>query len=313
MRPLFFAAAILGLAGPALAVSPGPGRPSPLAAALAQAARGDCSAALPVLRRELPRAPAAEQYKTARLLAQCGMSAHDPAATDQGLNFLNRHYQNNPRVLYITSHFYSEMANRAAHRLLTVAPNSAAAKELLAEAMEARGQWSQAAATYRAILKAHPRAPGIHYQLGRILLTKPYTPQIGAAARAQFEAELRTDPNSPAAEFMLGELALRQRQWPAAIRHFRSAVHFDAGFTEADLGLGMALNSAREYADAVAPLRRYVASTPADPAGHYQLALALGRTGHAAAAAREMAEVRKLAAAGPRPGANAAENQAQPH
>lgn len=313
MRLLFFAAVLLGLAGPALAASPAPRRSSPLSAALAEAARGDCGAALPVLRRELPRAPAAEQYKTARLLAQCGMSAHDAAATDQGLNFLNQHYRNNPRVLYITSHFYSEMANRAAHRLLKIAPNSAAAKEMLAEAMEARGQWSEAEATYKAILQAHPHEPGIHYQIGRILLTKPYTPEIGAAARAQFEAELKTDPSSPAAEFMLGELALRQRQWAAAIRHFRRAVQFDAGFTEADLGLGMALNSAREYAEAVAPLRRYVASTPADPAGHYQLALALGRTGHRAAAAQQMAEVRKLAAAGPRPGANAAENQAQPH
>lgn len=312
MRPQCFAAALLGLLLPAAAAPHSP-PPSRLGTALQQAARGECGAALPVLRRELPRAPTTEQYKTARLLAQCGMNTHDPAATDQGLNFLNRHYQNDPRVLYITSHFYSEMANRAAHRLLRVAPDSAAAKELLAEAMEARGQWSQAEATYQAILKDHPQEPGVHYQLGRILLTKPFTPQIGAAARAQFEAELKNDPRSPAAEFMLGELALRQREWPAAIGHFRQAVHFDAGFTEADLGLGMALNSARRYGQAVAPLRRYVAATPADPAGHYQLALALGRTGHAAQAAKEMAEVRKLAAAGPRPGATAAENQAQPH
>lgn len=318
-RPVFFAAAAAAataglavlLAAAPPATPPGPG--SPLTAALAQAERGDCAPALPVLRRELERAPREEQYKTARLLAQCGMTQHDAAATDQGLNFLNRHYPDNPRVLYIASHFYSEMANRYAHRLLRVAPKSPAAQEMLAEAMEARGQWKQAAAIYESILKSHPLEPGVHYQLGRILLTQSYTPKIGAAAKKDFEAELQLDPHSAAAEFMLGELALHGRSWPQAIRHFRNAVSDDGSFTEADLGLGMALNSARRYSAAIGPLRRYVAATPADPAGHYQLALALGRSGHAQAAAAQMAMVRKLAAAGRRPGATAAENQAQPH
>ncbi len=300
------AASLAWAAPPAVALTP-------LARAMRRAAHGDCAAATPVLRRELARAPKAARYAAARLLAQCGMALHDDAATDQGLNFLNQHFPNNPRVLYITSHFYSQMANRAAHRLLRTAPKSAAAQELLAEAMEARGQWKQAEATYKAILQAHPRQAGVHYQLGRIILTRPFSAKIAAAAKAEFEAELKLDPHSASTEFMLGELALRSREWPEAIGHFRAAVRDDGAFTEADLGLGMALNNARQYQEALAPLRRYVASTPADPAGHYQLALALGRSGHMAAAAKEMAEVRKLAAAGARPGATAAENQAQPH
>ncbi|MGH9534672.1 MAG: tetratricopeptide repeat protein [Terriglobales bacterium] len=257
--------------------------------------------------------PPDEQLSAARLLADCGMSLHNDAITDQALNFLNQHFPDNPRVLYITSHFYSQMANRAAHRLLGTAPHSAPAQEMLAEAMEARGQWPQAEAAYRRLLRDHPAEPGIHYQLGRIILTRPFSAQVAAAAKHQFEAELKLDPHSSSTYFMLGELALRTRAWPEAIQDFQRSVGDNAAFTEADLGLGMALNGAGRYRAAVAPLRRYVAATPKDAAGHYQLALALGRSGHLAAAQREMAEVRRLAAAGRRPGANAAENQAQPH
>ena len=64
--------------------------------------------------------------------------------------------------------------------------------------------------------------------------------------------------------------------------------------------LGMSLNSAGKFSDAIAPLESYVKMQPGDPAGHYQLATAYARTGRKQEAEREMALQREAAAKSPR-------------
>ena len=93
---------------------------------------------------------------------------------------------------------------------------------------------------------------------------------------------------------MLGDLARQLQQWDDAVAHFSRASKLDAGFLEAYLGLGMALNSEGKYADAVEPLAKYVKGAADDPAGHYQLAMAYARTGHRDEATRELARQREL-------------------
>jgi Flp pilus assembly protein TadD len=61
----------------------------------------------------------------------------------------------------------------------------------------------------------------------------------------------------------------------------------------------MSLASAQKFADAVAPLEKYVKFVPEDPAGHYQLAIAYDRTGRKENAAREMQLQREAAAKAP--------------
>jgi predicted Zn-dependent protease len=99
--------------------------------------------------------------------------------------------------------------------------------------------------------------------------------------------------------FALGEISRRAGEWDEAIRLFTRAKQLDAGFLEAYLALGMSLNAAGKYADAVAPLERYAKGVPADPAGHYQLALAYSRTGNKAGANRELQLQREAAAKAP--------------
>ena len=95
---------------------------------------------------------------------------------------------------------------------------------------------------------------------------------------------------------MLGEIARQAGQWDEAGAHFTQASKLDEGFVEAYLALGMTLNSAGKFSDALAPLQLYVKMQPADPAGHYQLATAYMRTGHKQEADREM-ELQKEASA----------------
>ena len=119
-------------------------------------------------------------------------------------------------------------------------------------------------------------------------------------AKSEFTKKLKIDPDNASAEFMLGEIARQSGQWEEAVGHFSRASKLDEGFQEAYLALGMSLNSAGKFSDAIAPLQSYVKMQPGDPAGHYQLATAYARTGHKPEADREMALQREAAAKSPR-------------
>ena len=142
--------------------------------------------------------------------------------------------------------------------------------------------------------------------MGRILLSKPLDPTVTEEATKEFEAELKINPTSPAAEFMLGDLAWRNQKADEAIEHFSRATQYDARLAEAYLGLGIALNAAGKYTEAIPPLKKYTEMDPSDPAGYYQLATAYARTGNKPEADRLLALQREMEKNKPRNDADAA-------
>jgi predicted Zn-dependent protease len=245
--------------------------------------------------------------------AQCGMATDQRDVVAESIVVLTREFPADPKVLFITTRYYSELANRTAQDLLQKAPSSPEAETLVAEAFQAQGRWDDATAQYRKILEQNPNQQGIHYQLGRILLSKPMDPKVTEEATKEFEAELKVNPSSPSAEFMLGDLAWRNQKTDEAIEHFSRAMQFDAGLAEAYLGLGMALNAAGKYSEAITPLKKYTEMDPSDPAGYYQLATAYARTGNKAEADRLLAVQRQLEKEKPRVVAPPPQDIAQPH
>jgi len=263
------------------------------------AAMGSCREALPALKKAAAQTSSKDiKYRLAMAIARCAMSLERTETAVGALLELNRDFPHDPEVLYMTTHFYSELASRASQELAATAPNSAQAQQLEAEAYESHGDWDRAATEYRKILEHDPQRHGIHYQLGRIFITK--TPPDEDSAKKEFEEELKVDPNNASAEFMLGETARQAGQWDEAIARFSKATHDDVSFDEAYLALGMSLNSAAKFADAVAPLETYVKRQPGDPAGHYQLATAYARTGRKQDADKELALQRETATKAPR-------------
>jgi tetratricopeptide (TPR) repeat protein len=254
------------------------------------AAKGRCQEALPVLRKSTAHVPDKElKYRAAMATARCAMSLEQAETAVTALLLLNREFPHNPEVLYITTHYYSELASRASQELAATAPSSYQAHELEAEALESQERWDDAATEYKRILQQNPNVPGIHFRIGRVALSKSESPDNTEEARKEFEEELKLDPTNAAAEFSLGEIARRGGQWDEAISHFTNASKLDPGFAEAFVALGMSLNSAERFSEAVDPLERYVKMVPADPAGHYQLSIAYARTGRKEDAVREMA------------------------
>ena len=258
--------------------------------AVSLAEHGNCKDALTVLRRVTSRLQDKELKRSAGLATvRCAMTLGREDAAVDALQLLNREFPHDPEVLYVTTHAYSDLATRASLDLVQSAPSSYQARELNAESLEMQGKWDEAAAEYRAILQQNPNLPGIHFRLGRFILSKPETPTTAEEAKQEFEEELKIDPNNAGAEYVLGELASRVQHWDEAIEHFSRAVKIDAGFADASLGLGMAYASAGKFAEAIAPLETYVRLQPGNPAGHYQLAMAYNRVGRKQDAMREAA------------------------
>jgi len=255
--------------------------------ALSLAESGRCTEALPVLKRNTQGlADKQLRYLAGFATVNCGMSVNDRAAVLNALVLLQRDFPDDPEVLYTATRIFSQFADSAAKDLAARFPKSPQVGRLNAEALESKQMWKEAVEAYRNLLVENPKVLGIHYRIAAILLDT--SPGAEAEAKKELEAELEINPKNASAVFALGEIARRAGAWDEAIRLFTRASQLDAGFLEAYHALGLSLNAAGKYAEAVAPLERYAKSLPDDPAGHYQLAIAYSRTGNKAAAEREL-------------------------
>lgn len=257
---------------------------------LSLAEAGHCREALPILKRFVTQTSDKQlKMKGGLATVRCGLSLNRVDDAVNALLWLNREFPTDPDVLYVTTHAFSDLSTRASLDLVKMAPDSYQAHELNAEALEMQGKWDDAAAEYRKILELNPQLPGIHFRLGRLILSKPQTPTTAEDGRKEMEAELAIDPKNAGAEYVVGELARQAQKWDEAIEHFSRASKLDANFADAFLGLGFSLNSAGRYAEAIPPLETGVKLQPANPTGHYQLTVAYGKMGRKQEAEREMA------------------------
>jgi len=277
-----------------------PAAVDPLAAtkqSLFLAEHGKCKEALQLLKKSTPRRTDKElKLKAGVATVRCALNLEQTDAAVEAVQMLNREFPHDPEVLYITTHAYSDLSTRTSVELATTAPDSPQAHEMNAEALELQGKWDDAEKEYQFILDKNASLPGIHFRLGRLLLSRPNPPEdAGEKAKEQFRKELEIDPHNAGAEYVLGELARQESQWNEAIEHFTKVTKLDAGLTEAFLSLGMSFVAEGKPVDAIPPLETYVKLQPANPAGHYQLAMAYSRAGRKEDAKREAAQQRETA------------------
>ena len=282
-------AAVLALRGVARGQAPANQRPTP--AGIAQMAEsGHCREALPLLKTALARTT--EPVLRKRLGVdgvQCAMSEHDDDSAEDFVRTLRKQFPHDSEVLYLTVHVFSDLSLRASQELATSAPASYQMHELNAEAMEAQGKPEDAIEEYREVLKKEPKVHGIHYRIGRLLLSGPNRDANKEEARREFEEELKVDPSSAASEYVLGELARQDQQTSVAAEHFERATKLDHGFTDAFIGLGRTLIEGGRVPEAVAPLQTAAKLQPDNPAAHFYLATAYQRSGRPEDASREFA------------------------
>ena len=302
--PLVRPFALLVVAAAALSTANAQSAPKPstaaqagaasLPAALKLAESGRCPEALPALKKALGGQLAPPDRKFAALAgARCAMALNRTGEANQVVQAVGDGFESDPEVLYFKTHFYSDLSVRTSRELLIRAPRSVQARQLNAEALETQGRWNEAAAEYRKVLELEPSREGIHYLIGRLLLSQPATgderDKLREQAKKEFEAEIALNERNPGAQFILAELARDEGRMDEAVLRFGNATRYDAGFGHAWLGLGRSLLAQDKSAEAIPALERAVRLLPDLAEAHYQLALAYRRAGRQADYEREAA------------------------
>lgn len=251
---------------------------------------GHCAEALPLLRKaqghvedkELKRSLGASGVK-------CGMALNQQDDALRFVQWLNHEFPRDPEILYLTTHVFSDLSIRASQDLLFSAPGSPQVHQLNAEALETQGRWKEAESEYKAVLDKDAHLPGIHFRIGRLILSQPKTETTFVEAKREMEEELKLDPRNAGAEYVLGEIARQNEDWPGAILHFSQAAKFDVRFADAFIGWGRALISAGKADEAIAPLETAAKLQGENPAAHFFLATAYRHAGRKEDADREFA------------------------
>jgi tetratricopeptide (TPR) repeat protein len=267
--------------------------------ALSLAEQGHCGKSISSLKHAMTsQVPAPTRKQAGVVGVRCSLAVDDRASTADFIRLLNKQFANDPDVLFVIVHAYSDLSTRTAQDLGRTAPQSLAAHKLNAEALEMQGKWEPAQLEYEGMIQKDPGARGIHFLLGRLLLSRTDAgPDAVERAKQEFVKEIQIDPRNAGAHYILGELARHDEKWSEAISRFSQAAKLDANFAEAYLGWGLCLVTVKSYEEAIPPLRTAERLAPGNPEVHHALATALARSGHKEEAEKEFAIHRSLSSA----------------
>jgi tetratricopeptide (TPR) repeat protein len=164
--------------------------------AISLAEQGHCRESISGLKHAMAGTVATETRKQAGVLGvRCSLAMDDRDSADEFIRLLNKQFSKDPDVLFVVVHAYSDLSTRTAQELGRTAPDSFAAHKLNAEALEMQGKWQPAQLEYEGMIQKDPNARGIHFLLGRLLLSRPDA-GADAAERAAMPVRITFSENS---------------------------------------------------------------------------------------------------------------------
>lgn len=196
---------------------------------------------------------------------------------------MNRLFPNDPEVLYQTGRVYGNRAYEVMEKLHNTAPNSVWMLQAQGEANESRQDWPAAIVAYQHVLVLDPGRPGIHYQLGRIYLSKyraSQSDQDKQAAIQQFKDELKVNPGNADARYELANIQQESGNLTAAGDEFAALLKQAPDFQEALVGLGGIDLAMNEPAKAIPLLERATRDRPDDAVAWWRLSQAYRSVGN---------------------------------
>jgi tetratricopeptide (TPR) repeat protein len=285
----------------------------PLLLAMARSELGRHKEALPELEKGFKTTtdPALRRMAGLELQrAYTGLQRHADAVT-VALT-MTRVYPKDPEVLYQASRLHANLAFETLRTLAAVAPDSVWVHLAAGEANEAQGLDDAALAEYRAVLAAEPKRPGIHFRIGRVLLSRHAAPDAAPSepeALKEFMIELDIDPTNANAAYEVAEIHRKGGDAVRARAFFQRALDSYPDFEDALVGLGRTLVALQDPKTAIRPLARAIELNPKSDVAYYQLAQAYRALGDTPAQEKALATFRQLRSM---PGATATPGSPRP-
>ncbi len=204
---------------------------------------------------------------------------------------LNKWHKLHPLDLqadYLLARSYRNLSYATLERLLTVAPDSYSAHQLLGETYEDAGKNDQALAEYRIVAASVPDLPGVHYSVGHLLMKMGQ----GKEALPELMEELRLNPNHAEANAEVGSILLAESEQVDATPYLERAIQLNPELWETRRQLGKAYYLQKNLKKAEEVLQL---ATKNDPQGlaHYQLGLVYRDLGERSAAQEQFSISRK--------------------
>jgi tetratricopeptide (TPR) repeat protein len=250
---------------------------------LAEAATGQCQAAMPRLQRSYGT-PDLRRMASLGLI-QCLLAQDRVADALPVAARLESEFSSDPDVLYQSARLHMRAFNDSVSRMFQRAPASFRVNQLSGEILELQGRVQDAIAEYRKAIAKNPTAIHLHYRLGRALAIESQYDE----ARKEFEAELRLNPSDALAEYQVAQiLAVQQKQNEAAER-FERALVLKPDFVEAMIGLAKL-----RPASSVALLEKAVVVAPRNESARYALMISYRNAGRLEDAQKQKIELDKL-------------------
>lgn len=199
-----------------------------------------------------------------------------------------------PDLLYLLGQAYERLGKEEVVGLQKASPGSSRAEQLLAESYAASSDWPFAVIRFRNALAASPGRPGLHVELGEVLL------RAGKLTRAaeEFDAELGVDPHSLRTMVRRGEVRLILGDIDGSLEDWTRATAIDQVQAERILGMRETgfgdsafedeelPEAFREKIEGLAEVLR----TRNSPAAHFALAFLASQNGNSSEAAAEAAQ-----------------------
>jgi tetratricopeptide (TPR) repeat protein len=187
-------------------------------------------------------------------------------------------------VYYYLGETFTDLKVSTIQRLRQARPQSFRLHQLLAESYASTHKKAEAIQEYRRAIELAPDAPGLHYELAR-LIADTETEQ----AITHLRKELALDPEHDLAKALLGRIYVVLQQPDQALPLLESALAARPHLLEARKALGQAWAARKEFAKALEHYDQFAAEQPVDEQIHFlraQALQALGRTDEAAEARR---------------------------
>jgi Tfp pilus assembly protein PilF len=177
---------------------------------------------------------------------------------------------NREDALYAKAHDAEQKARAAFEHVLSVAPDSYRAHQIMADAFVLEQQDDKAVAEYRTVLNLKPDLPGIHEAIGTSFL------RTGKSADAfkEFEAELKLQPRSASVHTLLGQALLVMGKDDEAVKALRNALLLDRPPADAYRLLAKLDLRQNDYHAAVNDLTQYLSMKKDDATAYYLLSRA---------------------------------------